>query len=340
MYKNKIVSIEFLRGILAILISFSHFYYFNYNFLYFEIISSVLVEIFFIISGFVLFPKIKYVLNSKNFYKSSLKFVLRRIIRTIPSYIILLLFTSYFLNQLLSVEFINYFFFINYFKNIDLRNDYFPIVWSLCVEEWFYILILPFFFIMNKFLKKKSNNIILVLLIWIIIFFIIKLFLINNYNVNFSELRRTTIARLDVITIGSLIYIFRKAILKISLLFHFFFLTLSVCILIFLALEKNYLLIKIYNLSFFSLMIFIFFLKSSNFFVSKPLKKISFFIGNLSYIIYLSHILIILVLNKIIFFLNLDIFQKSVTYFFFIVTFSSIFFFKIEKPILNLKKKI
>ena len=144
MRKNKIVSIEFLRGILAILISYSHFYYFNYNFLYFEIISSILVEIFFIISGFVLLPRIRYVLNSKNFFLNSFKFILRRLIRTIPSYIILLFFTSYFLNQLLSVEFINYFFFINYFKNIDLKNDYFPIVWSLCVEGWFYILILPF----------------------------------------------------------------------------------------------------------------------------------------------------------------------------------------------------
>ena len=62
---SKYYSIEFLRGILALTVAICHFLLMCYENTNFEIISSLSVEVFFIISGFVLAPQILKIFNTK-----------------------------------------------------------------------------------------------------------------------------------------------------------------------------------------------------------------------------------------------------------------------------------
>ena len=61
-------SIEFLRGLLATTVAICHLYLSQNNNIHLETISSLCVEVFFIISGFVLAPQLIKVFNTNNLY--------------------------------------------------------------------------------------------------------------------------------------------------------------------------------------------------------------------------------------------------------------------------------
>lgn len=147
-------SIDQLRFIAAICVALSHLIIFKngYN-INFEIFSSISVEVFFIISGFVLAPQIINLLN-KNSFKNYKIFILRRWYRTVPLYILSLILISILLGKIISLDFLKYIFFIQNFLTIWLNTDYFSIAWSLSVEEWFYI-IFPIYLIL---VIKSTNN--------------------------------------------------------------------------------------------------------------------------------------------------------------------------------------
>ena len=335
MQNNKILSIELLRGILAITVAICHFYIINFNFFFLEIISSFCVEIFFIISGFVLCPKIIFVLQSSNIYINFKKFILKRFLRTLPSYILLLFLTSFFLNKLISFDFLSYLFFTKYLFNLNFNSDYFPIAWSLCVEEWFYILIIPFCLLLNKINKVFiCKSFISKIFLWCLIFMIIKLYLIYINEFSFTELRRTTFARLDTIIFGAIVYIYRKIIFKISNLFLLTILLIFLNFFYFFNEINNYIIFKIYILSFTAAIIL------NIFFKKKIIKKISIISGKLSYLIYLVHTLLILIINKLYFINNINIFHQTVLYLIILIIFSQVMHNKIEKPIMNIKKYI
>ena len=139
-------SIDQLRFIAALSVAISHFMISNNGYdLNLEIISSISVEVFFIISGFVLAPQIIKILEN-NSIKNYRIFLIRRWYRTIPLYVLSLILTSIILNKFFTLDFLKYLLFLQNLIFIWLENDYFSISWSLAVEEWFYILF-PLFLI-------------------------------------------------------------------------------------------------------------------------------------------------------------------------------------------------
>ncbi len=296
---SKYYSIEFLRGILALIVATCHFLLINSENINFEVISSLSVEIFFVISGFVLAPQILRIFNTSKFINFRI-FLTRRFLRTVPIYLFYLILISIFLGEIFTKNFFKHFFFIQNFLEISQENDYYPIAWSLSVEEWFYLLFIPFLFLTNKFLQKEVAY---YLIFWIFIFFFIRLIYFLNNDFSFGQdIRRITLFRLDAISFGIIFYIYKQYIIELLNKFKkFAFFFLFILYLIFVnnigtnSVFISQILLLICNL--FSIICFYFFITEENFF-KKKLKKISIFLGRVSYSIYLSHLLIILVLKK------------------------------------------
>ena len=141
------LGLDLLRGVSGYGVAISHFFAFIYNSEVSEYISFLFVEFFFVLSGFVLFPQILKIYNSK---KNILIFYKRRWLRTLPLYLLSLLIVAIITNNLLSFDFVKYLFLIQNILPNSLTNDFFPIVWSLSIEEFFYLLFPIIILIVNK----------------------------------------------------------------------------------------------------------------------------------------------------------------------------------------------
>ena len=117
----------------------------------------IFVEFFFVLSGFVLYPENLFkVINKKN---NLLIFYKRRWMRTLPLYFLILRQSN--LRPLcIDIDFFKYFFLIQ--KSIPnfIENDYYPVAWSLSIEELFYLLfpLVLVFSNSNEFFKNFFIN--------------------------------------------------------------------------------------------------------------------------------------------------------------------------------------
>jgi len=161
-------NIDALRGVAVILVFLFHVQLFNYGF--------IGVDIFFCISGFLITGSLLRSLR-KNLEHSIVDFYEKRILRIIPplipfyiistfvSYLLILdserinfikssIFSLFFIGNIYNIYFINYF---------SISNEFNPFchLWSLSIEEQFYLFIAPL--LLYSFTKK--NNIIIIILL-------------------------------------------------------------------------------------------------------------------------------------------------------------------------------
>lgn len=145
-------------------------------------ITGVLgVELFFVLSGFLV-GKIALTRND-----SLLHFYMRRWLRTFPAYTVMLLILL--LLKGIPESFWRYVFFLQ-----PPLQDFFSVSWSLCVEEWFYLLLPLFLFISRRYFIHSTIAVIFALL-----------FLRIYSGLEYETLRRTTFLRLDALLIGVLL---------------------------------------------------------------------------------------------------------------------------------------
>ena len=170
------------------------------------------VELFFVLSGYLIGNiLIKLFANDKiPTFKIIKQFWIRRWLRTLPNYYLVLL-----LNYLVFVFILNsypfnwkYLFFIQNF--ISVQPSFFRESWSLAVEEWSYFLLPIIMFLSYVLFKKRNSKFLISLSICIIILlsFCVKFaFLLNNFHqfIPFDEqLRKVVVFRLDAIMYGFL----------------------------------------------------------------------------------------------------------------------------------------
>ena len=199
---NKINSLDLLRGIAGYGVAITHYLYFVKNKIYFEYYSYIFVEIFFILSGFVLFKQLNKVYNDKKNLKI---FYLRRWFRTIPLYLVALAFFTVITNSY-NLDFIKYVFFIQKIIPEFVQKDYFMVAWSLSIEEIFYLVFPLYLISLSRFNLSKIT------VFFIIFFIILKVVSFENFSANF--LRTGSILRLDAIALGFLVALHHDKFLK------------------------------------------------------------------------------------------------------------------------------
>ena len=326
---NHYSSLDLLRGISGYGVAVCHYFAFLHGNQKFEYISFLFVEFFFILSGYVLFPQLIKVFNNKN---NLIYFYIRRWLRTIPLYIICLLMISLIFGKIFSLDFLKYLFFLQDIKPNFLDEAYFPIVWSLSIEEFFYVIFPVILILIRKDLAVK-------LLIILALIIVTKFFFVDLFDLKFF--RTGTLIRFDAILVGFLCrYFIEKTDKKYLLL-----MVSAVLLFVFLSAENFFLGNKSLNYVKISL-IFLMQILSVSFvylFISleettliRKIQKFSSLVSKQTYSVYLTHMIFIYV------FLNIKM-QSSIEFIFYLISLfatSSFLYYFVEEPILKRRPKL
>ncbi len=215
--KKRIEGLDLMRSIAIVLVVVYHAWAFLNP--YFPQVGQLFflgfwgVEFFFVLSGFLvggIFIRTYKESKSLNL-RVLFNFWKRRWKRTIPIYLVVLLFSYFSLNYLynLNIEFpFRYFFFSQNMWYLHPR--FFPESWSLAVEEWFYILLPILFVSIGLLFKNKTDkSIVSILVLSILLFTAIRLlWLDSTFDIVYWDnyLRKIVLYRLDAIMYGVLAY--------------------------------------------------------------------------------------------------------------------------------------
>jgi len=332
-------SIDGLRGIAVLLVLLFHYLNNSYansdveNLNRFEILLMKIaslgwigVDLFFIISGFLIGKILLFNKKSAHFFKV---FYIRRFLRIFPLYFVLLITYSisryfFFTDDLVlfenSIPIENYFFLVQNFI-MSIRGDFGPNAltptWSLAVEEQFYLLIpLIIYYFSNK-------QIVLISMIFIVF--------AQFYRVNADNWYREYthfISRADTLFLGVLLAIFQdKGISKFNMYFSKWYVKFLIfCLLFGLYFFNNSINHLLISFVFFVFLNFIIGLNSSSVLIRMLTPKWILFLGKYSFFIYLFHQIV----NGILFVIfqgsrnpNLDSLESyTIGFFSLIVTFS------------------
>ena len=321
---NYLNSLNFFRSLSGFGVCISHFFFYMNNVIFFEFLSMIFVEFFFILSGYVLTPQLIKI-NTKENLKI---FWYRRWIRTLPLFILCLI-TFSVLFKKFDEDTLKYFFLIqNIFPNF-LNIDYISVLWSLSIEEYFYILfpLLLFFF--------KNINILKISIILIVSYFFLNF--VSSFYLQTSDLRTNTFLRLDSIAYGIVLFFVIKRNIKIKnnlvfitlafLLFYFF--------INFLNNDFNNLetFLFILSLKLFSFYFCFIFIKKENLFLN--FNKFGKILANQFYSAYLFNLLFIYLLKSY----SLNLYICFIIYIVLLMLFTSCVYNFFEKPLNNLRPK-
>ena len=218
--KKRYPGLDLARAIAISLVLFSHTLWIS-NF-YPNTISSLMklsgtigVEIFFVISGFLIGKMVlKLVEDEKFSFATILVFLKRRWFRTLPNYYFVLLINVllwFVIYDEIPEKLYLYFF---YLQNITSTSpDFFRISWSLAVEQFSYIIGPILLLLLVKSFPAKKRNILFlgVSFFMIFVFFCTRLYFnythelksLTDWN---ESLRKVSIYRLDAIYYGFILY--------------------------------------------------------------------------------------------------------------------------------------
>ncbi|MBT6600155.1 MAG: acyltransferase [Nitrospina sp.] len=322
--------LDFYRYSAAMLVSIAHLLSQQYNLPQAELLASISVELFFVLSGFVLAPQLFYVTKT-NSKSTLLTFLARRWIRTVPPYCLAILGTCIILdygNELNILRFLTY---TQNFISDNSEPNFFHVGWSLSIEEWFYVIAPLSLLLIRKCLNEKKA-IIITAVIYIVALNLIRFFLNDGQDWG-EEIRRSVIYRLDAIFFGIVAYQIKDKIFSIHILIALFF---GLLYLAFIFLNPIVLMTNVFHQNFFIFICGLTFsaliLIATKVKISNNLVVLFFrFVANISYSIYLFHIMILMFLAES----KLDILSLFLFYFIILNLFSSIFYYGFELLILK-----
>jgi peptidoglycan/LPS O-acetylase OafA/YrhL len=163
------------------------------------------VELFFGLSGFLIGQILwrNFSISSNWGFQEILNFWSRRWWRTLPNYLlfclVMLVFHFYMGDKLPGpIQFTK----VLFFSQSLLRRyeQFFGVSWSLCIEEWFYLLFPAFLFLFGQLKLKRKATFIITLATFFIGSIFIRTVLISHHVGH--QLRGITFARLDAIAYG------------------------------------------------------------------------------------------------------------------------------------------
>ena len=323
---KNITTLDLFRGIAGYGVAICHFYYYLYDLDNFQFYSIFFVELFFVLSGFVLFPQLQKVYNNKKNIKI---FYFRRWLRTIPPYLIALVcYSIVFLK--FDIDTLKYLLFIQNTFNNFVDSDYFYIAWSLSIEEFFYLIFPIFLIIFNK------NKFIHIVILFILIIYGIKIAYLLLNNVDGEFYRIGTFLRLDSIAFGILTRIYFNKV-RNSLINILSIILVGISMYYFFQDFQNLTTVKLFLFvllaQYFSVNIIIIFLNFNKLIVNKFLIRFFAILSSQTYSVYLFHFLFIYLISLNSFLLNIEFI--FIFYLIFLFLFSSFFYYIFEKNIMN-----
>lgn len=215
---TRIYGLDLTRAIAILLVLISHTSY-----IFKESSNPILdlfgfqgVEIFFVLSGFLIGNILLKIINSASFSFSDITyFWVRRWFRTLPLYFLILLVNigiAYFVGYEITDNLWVYFVFLQNFSSEHIL--FFPESWSLSVEEYAYIFAPITLFIGSVFFKNKQKLFLLITILLIFVFTFSKVFYHIKYMNHPSSLdfwnlnlKAVVIYRLDAIYYGLFIFL-------------------------------------------------------------------------------------------------------------------------------------
>jgi peptidoglycan/LPS O-acetylase OafA/YrhL/lysophospholipase L1-like esterase len=199
-------SLDFLRGAAAFAVAIPHYLTANAPFQPFaEAFAIAGVEVFFVLSGFVLAPQIvDWVVGKPR--RNLGVFLVRRWMRTIAPYIAALIVIAVLTGNLMTADSARYLFYVENLFSYANHVDFYPVAWSLAVEEWFYVLFAPALFLVAWLLGRHDRRLeaafaVVVILVVAALRFA---FAPHDWDLN---VRRVTMFRIDSIVWGFLLYL-------------------------------------------------------------------------------------------------------------------------------------
>jgi peptidoglycan/LPS O-acetylase OafA/YrhL len=209
-------SLDFLRGGAAFAVAIPHYLTLNAPFQPFAEASAIAgVEVFFVLSGFVLAPQIVDWVVGKPWRKLGV-FLIRRWMRTIPPYVVALVLIALMTGNLLTGDFVRYLFYVeNLFVSAN-HTDFYPVAWSLAVEEWFYALFAPALFVVAMLLRRSDRRLEAAFAILVIAIVSLLRFALAPHDWDL-DVRRVTLFRIDSIVWGFLLYLGLERVTPLAL---------------------------------------------------------------------------------------------------------------------------
>ncbi|HEY6992073.1 MAG TPA: acyltransferase [Xanthobacteraceae bacterium] len=341
---ERIVSLDLLRGLAALAVMVPHFfmYYLGEASAIAEVVSVTAVEVFFVLSGFVLGPQI--VLCARRGNWATLRtFLIRRWMRTIPSYLVALLAISVIARELGSADFFRYGAYVQNLLSQHNDRDYYPVAWSLSVEEWYYVLFPPFLLLYAKLVRRGGEWLEHVCAAVLFIAGITLLRFLYGDTADWgAHVRRVVVFRIDSIAYGFLLYLVLQrakfewnARLRLGAL-----LLLAATTIALLEINARMLAsgagwlrqIHPFVSAAFGMSTLVFFLSVNSLLQSHWKSAVSAYLGHLSYPIYLFHLVILYVLVR--YLPQHNELWHFVPYASAVILFTTVFHYGFERPIL------
>ena len=213
LFENRKWGFDFIRSFAVVLVLIAHFAK------CLELFGFWGVELFFGLSGYLIGQILwrNYVKEENWGLKNMLNFWQRRWWRTLPNYYLFLFISipfHFFIMKEPLIQFDKFFPFLIFSQNLFSRfGVFYGVSWSLCIEEWLYLLFPIILFIYHKSFKIKIRAFSFTLLTIILASIFFREFLI--YNGKGDWLLTITFSRIDSISYGILIAFIEKNI-KIS----------------------------------------------------------------------------------------------------------------------------
>jgi peptidoglycan/LPS O-acetylase OafA/YrhL len=204
---ERVASLDLLRGVAAFSVAIPHYFALNSTGWHpSEVVAVLAVEVFFALSGFVLASQILSCVRSGRAANVQV-FLLRRWMRTVPPYLLALLAISYATGQIASLDFARYFLYVQNLFRQHNAIDYFPVAWSLSIEEWFYITFIVIVFVSSRVYGRRDE----VFCACVALLFIVSVAVLRTISDPLggwdADIRRTTAYRVDSIAYGFLLYL-------------------------------------------------------------------------------------------------------------------------------------
>ena len=213
--KERIFGLDVMRAVAILFVVFGHTVFLlpfpkSIGFLIFQYFGFFGVEIFFVLSGYLVGRILLRSLNAGPVsFRTIRHFWTRRWFRTLPGYYLALLLTAivyYFSYKEFVFAEPNHLLYLVFLQNfVSPHPDFFPLAWSLSMEEWFYFLLPLWFILFYWLIRNKKVYQLASIISFLLLIVMIRVIVVSVNNPEWdNQIKRIVVLRLDALTTGVL----------------------------------------------------------------------------------------------------------------------------------------